>query len=388
MNILLTTLSSTGKPRSINIKTADTLVDKVLNELSIFKNGDTSRDTKENVKTLSSFLEKKEFDFVVGNPPYRCFGLRSNKKLKKDYNDYLKMRYNNSAQYKVSYYPLFIERGIELLRNGGRLAYILPDSFLVGKYFEKIRSHILDTCKIEEIVMCGKNFWEEAEVGFPIMIKLQKESNKNKRDNFAITVKWAENENHIKSKRFLINKYKQSIFLSTDRKKFELYFNKNDYDLVNKMRTHSTKKMQEVIRGYSGVIGKKGKPSILSDNNMNGGRYVKALHSGSELESFHISYKKGWLNLDPKKIKSGGDSTMFEQKKILMRQTGDSIICAVDSKKYYHTNNIHNFTPCSKETFLEWVAIIFNSKAMNRFYKIISMEQKRPMAQIDHRCYS
>ena len=336
MNLLLETIGERSKPTKINVLAADTLIDKEL-KATIFKSS-FFKESKRNVKELNKFLsianvvecnkKTSKFDFIVGNPPYRCFGLRSNNAMSKMYKDYLRLRWINSAEYKISYYPLFIESSINLLSQGGTLAFIIPDSFLVGMYFSKIREYILKTCKIKEIVYCQEDFWD-AQVGCPTMIILQKEDNPIKRHNNKIVVKLAKSSSHIKSKNFIENKYSQDTFSHLTRNRFELYFSSGSQKIVQQIRSYTSLKFKDVVKGHTGIRASKG---IGKDNLMSSKKtssyYLKGLHSGSELSQFKIHYKKGWINLNPKNLCSGGwDPNIVERPKIMVQQTGDSLIC-------------------------------------------------------------
>ena len=82
------------------------------------------------------------FDAVIGNPPYRmsqphrhprtrCFYLRQN---------FVK------AEFKIDFFHLFLERGVKLLKNGGRLGLIVPSSFLnKGSHLKPSATHSLSS---------------------------------------------------------------------------------------------------------------------------------------------------------------------------------------------------------------------------------------------------
>ena len=75
------------------------------------------------------------------------------------------------------------------LGEKGKLGFITADSFLLGRFFSKIRKSILDTCKISEIVLFQKDFWESGVIGKPVITILQKEFDKNsRRENNLIGV--------------------------------------------------------------------------------------------------------------------------------------------------------------------------------------------------------
>ena len=78
------------------------------------------------------------FDFIVGNPPY-VSALRIDAGSKRE----LRRRYT-TAQGRIDLYTLFIERSVELLdAQGGRLAFITPDKFLLSQTSEALRRLLL-----------------------------------------------------------------------------------------------------------------------------------------------------------------------------------------------------------------------------------------------------
>ena len=96
-------------------------------------------------------IKQKKFDFVVGNPPWggilkREKGTLLTKRLKEEY---------VSAIGKYDIYVLFIERGINWLKDGGQFGYIVQNRFLRVDYGKKLREYLLDNVKIEKIVDFG-----------------------------------------------------------------------------------------------------------------------------------------------------------------------------------------------------------------------------------------
>ncbi len=79
-----------------------------------------------------------EFDIVVGNPPYFEF----------DPDDELRERYSESVYGRVNIYSLFIQKGIEVLRDGGVLAYVVPPSVKNGAYFSAVREYVLEQTEV------------------------------------------------------------------------------------------------------------------------------------------------------------------------------------------------------------------------------------------------
>lgn len=79
------------------------------------------------------------FDLVVGNPPYFQFkpscGIRE--------------RFAGVISGRVNIFALFFQAGLEVLRPGGQLAYVVPPSMNTGAYFERLRRYVLERSEIE-----------------------------------------------------------------------------------------------------------------------------------------------------------------------------------------------------------------------------------------------
>lgn len=87
------------------------------------------------------------FDCIVGNPPY-VFAREKMSDKEKDY--YIENF--RSAKGELNTFILFIERALSLLKNGGYLGFIIPNSLLKLSSTTEIRRIILEQCGVREIV--------------------------------------------------------------------------------------------------------------------------------------------------------------------------------------------------------------------------------------------
>jgi adenine-specific DNA-methyltransferase len=111
----------------------------------------------------ADFLEvedNNQYDFIVGNPPF--FQFKPSKKIADKYSDIIDGR--------INIYSLFIGKSIDLLKEGGYLAFVLPTSMNSGSYFKSLREFIIKTCEIEEIIMFNSNEFDSAEQNVQILI--------------------------------------------------------------------------------------------------------------------------------------------------------------------------------------------------------------------------
>ena len=108
------------------------------------------------------------FDAVIGNPPYVIIGKDIFPPLEESYLN----RYE-VAQYKTDLFQLFLQRGLDLLKVGGLLGYIVPNPWLTIKYAEKLRQYILRKSKISEVVVFDHLVFQKANV-YTALIFLEK----------------------------------------------------------------------------------------------------------------------------------------------------------------------------------------------------------------------
>jgi len=124
----------------------------------------------------NSFFNKEKFDFVVGNPPYVSYNECAKQKVK--IVDRIKRRLINMANiygvnlnstpYKLKSYPpkpnlyaFFMALGFGLLKNEGKICYIIPQTLLTANDLDVLRYHFAHFSTIEKIITFnGKMFVE------------------------------------------------------------------------------------------------------------------------------------------------------------------------------------------------------------------------------------
>lgn len=124
-----------GNNSSISIRKDDTLVSTYLDKV---------------------YMDNGHFDKVIGNPPYGAWQDRSKRELlKKKYDDYAKETYT-----------LFINRCLQVLKPGGRLVFIVPDTFLALNMHKKLRIRLLESCQIDEVTIIPSKFFPGVNFGY------------------------------------------------------------------------------------------------------------------------------------------------------------------------------------------------------------------------------
>lgn len=105
-----------------------------------------------------AFLDKKtSYDRVVANPPYGAYQSPEKRaKLKAAYPDI----------YAKETYGLFLVRAMEMLKENGRLVFIVPDTFLTLHMHEGLRRKLLEEYTIESLTLFPSKFFPGVNFGY------------------------------------------------------------------------------------------------------------------------------------------------------------------------------------------------------------------------------
>lgn len=103
------------------------------------------------------FLEdSRGFNAIVGNPPY--VRIQNFIKYSPDEMEYYRSKaspYTYSKKDSFDKYYIFFERAISLLREGGRVGYIVPHKFFINTSGKKLRKYITNYTSLDKIIHFG-----------------------------------------------------------------------------------------------------------------------------------------------------------------------------------------------------------------------------------------
>jgi len=121
-------------------------------------------------------FEDTKFDVIVGNPPYMA-----TEDIKK-YTPLEKPIFEDvyqSAYKQYDKYFLFIEQGINLLKENGYFGYIVPSKFLKVTAGKKLRKLISDNNLLDSLISFGSNQVFDNKTTYTNILILSKKKNKN-----------------------------------------------------------------------------------------------------------------------------------------------------------------------------------------------------------------
>ncbi|MBI2028511.1 MAG: N-6 DNA methylase [Candidatus Levybacteria bacterium] len=169
LNLLVNTLEEKGKLPSLdkNIKNGNSLISGTDEELE--KYFDKNFRDKKPFNWQEEFPEvfkQGGFDVIIGNPPYIfARGGNFDDNEKKYYYDNYKLQ-----KYQINTYLLFIERTYNLLKQNGRLGFIVPNNWLTISTFKNLREFILKEMGGVRIINTVEAVFSQASVDTCILI--------------------------------------------------------------------------------------------------------------------------------------------------------------------------------------------------------------------------
>lgn len=116
--------------------------------------------------TIPSLVVKNymEYDYVVGNPPYVNIKNIPDQKLD------MYRRLYDSAYGRFDLYVLFLERGLNMLSENGKLGFITSNKFAKSNYGKEIRRIISSEYSLEQYIDFGDTGVFEDAVNYPCIL--------------------------------------------------------------------------------------------------------------------------------------------------------------------------------------------------------------------------
>jgi len=337
-----------------NIKCGNSLIDDP--EVA----GDKAFDWNEE---FSEIMSNGGFDVVIGNPPYI-----PTEYISEIDKVYLESTYK-SAFGRINLYPIFYEKGIQIIKNNSLLGYITPYTILKNQYYMEARKYILENVSILKIIdFKGVTVFEDAAVDSIILI-LKKE---NKVNNYYTQIF---NIEDFISYRFQSLKIAQrEIFTNND---LALFVSPN-VKVIERI-SKKTVQLKTIVNFNQGIITGNNKKFITNIQN----ELTKKVLTGSNFNRYYLNNPNQYLIYDIQKLHRPRKRKIFEtNEKILLRQTGSYPICSLDTMKYYTLDTIHNGIVFNKEYNSKFILSLLNSKLLRFLYENQINESGKVFAQV------
>jgi tRNA1(Val) A37 N6-methylase TrmN6 len=322
-------------------------------------------------------FEQGGFDVVIGNPPYGA-------KLSKNDKEYFYSKFE-TVEYQLDTYTLFMEQAHKLLREDGKLGYIVPSTWLTMFYFKNLRKYLIENSFFERILLFRYQVFSDVTAETSI-ITLSKNKNKNK----EILINYFDCSDETESKRH--KTISQNDWLDSYELGFNLLFDGVKLKVINKI-VKDTNELEKNCIVSSGMVPYevgKGIPKqtredlknrIYDANYQIDNTYENYVVGGSINKFIITPSLTNWIKFGDN-LAAPRKNFNFFQTKIMVRQTSDKIIASIDNIGFISLKSVHNMVIKDDVLKYETLTCILNSKLMDFYYKFLVPEEGRTFAEV------
>ena len=314
------------------------------------------------------------FDVVIGNPPYGAT-------LTSEQLAYLRAHFK-IQNYQLDTYLLFVEKSLALLRARGQLGMIIPNTWLLNLQCKEIRRHMLNCTQIETIVHYRYPVFR-ATVDTEIVIL----ENAPPAETHAITINLVE-----KGGTRVEFATPQRRWQAGDGKPVNVFARPEVVALVDKFRAFPLLDHLCVItQGAKPFQVGKGKPpqtrKIVETKpfvaETKHAADFRPLLRGSLIQRYASLWNEDyWIRFGDWLAEPRYSANYDAAEKIVVRQTGDSLVATLDRQQFIVRDNLYTIVP-RQAVALPFILALLNSRLLNWVYQSsINPEQGEALAQI------
>jgi hypothetical protein len=314
---------------------------------------------------------KDGYDICLGNPP---FGL----KLTIEEKNYFKHRYQ-SVDPEIESYILFVERSVQLLKEGGLLVLLIPSNFVTNYRYENFRNFLFKNLAMKKIIMLTDKVFPKAAVETCILMGYK--------DTRSISEKNHNIEFSEYSSKIRFSKIQKSRQDKLWEKKPRIIFppKTSKYTEVLETVTRDSTKLGGIVNITRGIeLGFHSKNTsdkeILS--------FVPVV-AGRNIHKFFIDEKIRYIKFDESQKSIYKDINVYKQSKILLRRIGNKLIAAYDPNHLFCVCDVYiiSLKPKWNHLNIRYLELLLNSSLFtfylnHRFFSVKKLFPKIPISYL------
>jgi type I restriction enzyme M protein len=325
------------------------------------------------------------FAYVVANPPYGAT-------LSDEYKNTLRSEWADVFYGQPDTYAFFLKLGLELLADNGKLGFITPNTYLMGKNTAALRNRIVSIGRIEQIVDLPQGIWSDVNVDC-VLLFLSEENDEEKRKAQQVQI-------NMLGLRDTLDKLTQRTWAETLLQSQSRWIDDSDY----KFDIRFDALLQQIENACEIPANGNGNTKILRLNNITessqgiivyetkserqANLYMKFRRNlppnendwKSLLDSsaFVGRYEIRWGSKQPY-VKYGSwlcrprEAKFFESSKLLVqymrnRALKRRLVATFDDQKFYNRHNFSNIIAKDANYDLKYILALFNSSLLNYWF--------------------
>ena len=325
------------------------------------------------------------FAAVVGNPPYGAL-------VPKVQKAYLKRRFVHQT-YGAETYLLFFELCLrELVRPSGYCGLLIPNPWLTNVKQQTLRKFVLQHAALEQIVhFACAIFKSKAVVDTQIVLLQRRVPGEHEVHTHvvqaldpdgSIDVTSAVTRRHLQAAWLGLDGAPINIFVDDKRRVLAAKIQGRGVPLATCLRVSIGMKPYQVGKGRPKQTRDMVRARIYDADHARGSEYRCYLR-GADIRPFIVApVRRRYIRYGPWLAEPRRAASFETPAKLVMRQTSDHLVAAIDRGQHICMNNLHVLTPYEGRCDLEaWMGVL-NSRLMNWYYQVLNPERGEALAEV------
>ena len=237
-------------------------------------------------------------------------------------------------------FGFFIEKGVKILDENGRLGFIIPNTILTQEYYQQLRRFILDKTNINKIATYKNLVFDDAVVETVTLILSLNTDIKN------TEVQYFDDQELINTK-----KINQIEFNDTHKNQFSVSFNDEEDSIKKQINLKIKTKFKDFVEINQAIALKSDRAAYLFNEKI--AENYKPVIDGREIGRYNLNWKGSFLKYEIEAIHSCKREDIFlTSEKIFFRRVSANIIATLDTNQFYALNTLIavNLKPTTNES--------------------------------------
>lgn len=297
-------------------------------------------------------IDNLSFDYIVGNPPWGS-------KLSAQEKKYFRNNYF-SAKSGINTFTLFIERSLEMLKDNGKLGFLIPEAYLNIKAHNNSRIKVLENCKIGEIALWGDQFKNVYAPAVSIILQ-ESQSHKERHQNI---VKICDGKSLKDNTRTLVP---QDHYYNTYQNIFNVNYSKKAVNIINTIENQDCFYLKDNAKFFLGIVTGNNPKYISKEQNEN---TPDPIIIGKDLKPYEVNFSGNFFKYDSNVLQQTAPEDLYKAKdKIIYKFIGKKLSFAIEENGFYTLNNVNGFIP--DDSIIDKYALVgvLNSTVVQYYYE-------------------